>query len=397
MQALNLKPMPITLPPEVEVFWANFLKTADFEKVESTIQVLSDGFTKERSQGFVDYTDTQIGQLAYGLFFFPRTWAMCRFPLNEIIQFRRWLPALDAKTPFQILDLGCGTGAASLSAAHGLRQAGLSNQIEIHAVDHSRGALKQMEALLEAGSNQHFANCSLKTEVRELLNFPPQLKQAHYHLILCSFALNELSASQREFDPVKWLANLKPSLREGGLVLVIEPALRATARQLQATADHLIHENTYHNWGPYLHDGPCPMLKGERFWNHECRRWTPPNSLELLNRKLWRSVSELKFSYTALGLNSAPAVHPSFPKGPQTCRLTSPISQKKGFLLWSGVGTDGAVHVYELQTRGMKKAEIKNLGKIERGTLLNFSALQAIGDPPRQRLPDANTLKILHQ
>src|SRR5207245_1419868 len=53
---------------------------------------LSDLFTVARPDEFPDYAADAEARLAYGLLFFPQTWARVRFALAEAVEARAWRP-----------------------------------------------------------------------------------------------------------------------------------------------------------------------------------------------------------------------------------------------------------------------------------------------------------------
>ncbi len=352
--------------------------------LETDVQALSDLFTVARPDRYRDY-GTPRSLAAYGIFFFPQSYVRARLPLSEALQFRGWKPADSA---LRVLDLGAGLGAAGLGAAHWLLGAGHARSIELHAVDHSPEALRRLSSL-SADLAPHHPGLRVHThraDIREPGRLPPALPKT-FDLVIAAFALNEAVPGAQPEARLAWLKTAASLLSPGGLLLVLEPALRETAEPLSDLADAAVAQRLLHRWGPDLHQGPSPLRAEGKYWPHEVRAWTVPDSLARVNRRLWRSVGDLKFAY-ALFSNTPP---PPLPPGPKFFRLASPWSLMKGGFVGTGIATDGNKYAYEMPIRGLEKARVRELEKIERGNILEVSAADPMKLPGHFRIsgPDA--------
>ena len=95
----------------------------------------SDRFNKARSFDASAYGARDLSVLAYGNFYFSRTWMAARFALAELLSVCQWTPP--AKGPIRILDLGSGSGASGLACLSALRENRIANPLELHAFDYS--------------------------------------------------------------------------------------------------------------------------------------------------------------------------------------------------------------------------------------------------------------------
>ncbi len=387
MQASKIYNSIFTYPAWLEHHWQSLaLKTlarpeesteASLQRLEKPIQSLSDFFTIERPDSFFDYTEG-LSLLAYGLFFFPQTFARLRFPLIELIELHHWQPT--HKAPIRILDLGAGLGAAGLSAALLLRDR-FKQSIELTALDHSPQALLFLQSLFKAQPNA-LSSIQLKTLVADLKSTDKIPTQTPFDIILCSFALNEAFPKKEEPSLLQWLLRLKTHLTQKGLLLLLEPALKKNAIQLQSIADRLVIEQKMYRWAPANHSSPYPASLIEKYPPHEVRRWEPPNSLSFLNRRLFRSITELKFHFAAL----SPQAAPSYPQGPEYCRLVSPMTRHKGQFSCFGLSNDGHIYHYEWPLRHLNKNDISILCSIERGDSLRLKNLISLKNPGHFRI-----------
>ena len=117
-------------------------------------------------------------------------------------------------------------------------------------------------------------------------------------------------------------------LAEGGRIVLIEPALRETSRDLLAIRDRLLPAGFF-VVAPCLWQGPCPALARERDWCHDSAPWPPEEAAARAGQ------SRVDYSYLVL----ARAGEPSTER--RLFRVVSdPIVEKGRLRLW-GCGPAG--------------------------------------------------------
>ncbi|MCI0602287.1 small ribosomal subunit Rsm22 family protein [bacterium] len=326
----------------LDLLGCNSLQEKEHQLVQR-IQGLSDRFTKERSELVEDYFTDPANLCAYGLFFFPQSYARTQFVMQEILS-RGWKPS----GPVSILDLGSGAGPASFSAAS------FFNAPRVTAIDRSTVALSHMKKIASLWPQLEF-ECHVGDLWRWIKK--PDRK---WDLILASFSFNESGFSIRQTTTL--LAN---ALTERGMIIVMEPALRSTSETLEAWRDHISQQGDLQIWGPCLHHRLCPLLKEGKFWCHEVRSWRFPASIAFLNRHLYRQVHVLKFSFLALGKQAPPAVS-SF-----SFRLISPVFRQRKKLVFTGCTSDGEKKEFRMN-RPLTKEGRNQIQNWERGDVVSF-------------------------
>jgi hypothetical protein len=360
--------------------------TEAVDRLWRAASTLSELFTTARPEQFPDYAADEDLRLAYGLYFAPQTWVRARFPLAEAVEARGWRPPGDR--PLRILDLGAGIGTAGWSVAQWCIARELAPSAEILAVDRSRAALAAMEDLWSIGGSAA-RGIRLETRVGDFSEAAaaPDASRPRHDVIVLSFALNEAFPPGDDAGASAFLVALKDRLAPGGLLLVIEPALRETATRLRTLAAPLVASETYRVLAPDLDGRIGPAPSDARFFDHEVRRWRPPASLRTLNRRLRRSLDELTFSFLAL----SPEAAAPFPPSPRRTRLTSPLARLKGRLACTGMDAEGARSTYDLLERHLTEDDRRRLLRAERGDHVVFSALEPLREPAwfRVPLPDA--------
>lgn len=353
------------------------------EKIRPSVAALSDLFTVERPRDgkFRDYMSEPKLLAAYGLFFFPQSFARAEFALRRTLDFyaRGNAACGSAETPIRILDLGSGAAPCGLAAVQVLRERFPQREIALTALDRSRSALEAARALTQIFPEKiAFAAlpADLKKGVPAKLALPPQ------DLILLGWSLNECVPAPA--DAVPFLRALAPLLALNGVLLVLEPALKITAERLQRASDFFAQKSNrgapFFRLAPELGEHACPLLREGIFWNHEVRAWTPPPCTEFLNRKLFREIGALKFAWCALG--KTPPRRFDVPAG--ACgllRLVSPIETTKHCLRFVGVNPRGEKICVEMPTRGLSKSDVKKLAASrERGDIVALAGtLEPLG------------------
>lgn len=342
------------------------------EKVRPAVEELSNLFTVERPRDgrFRDYMSEPKLLAAYGLFFFPQSFARANFALRRLSELYAWSPLADKEKPLRILDLGSGASPCGFSAVEIFREKFPEREIVLTALDRSRYAVSVAREIANGREVPGAPKITVEPLVADLKKLvPAKLGLPPQDLILLGWSLNE--AVPAGADAVPFLKNLAPLLSENGALVVLEPALKITAERLRRASDAFAENsgNPFFRLAPELGGHPCPLLKEGIFWEHEVRKWIPPESLEFLNRTLFRDISCLKFAWSAFG--KKPGRSFDVPAGAtEILRLVSPLEAGKTCLRFTGINPQGEKKSVEIPTRGLSKNEVKKIaGDWERGDI----------------------------
>lgn len=382
--------MPNAYPAFLENFWIAHTKQAvsapeqetALRRLESKVQALSDLFTAERPpKEFPDYFADRSLLAAYGVFFFPQSFAKAQWALDFAVRLRGFAPAA-GDAPIRILDLGAGSGPCGLGLALALRESFPARKVHLTALDHSPHALAALKELarlpeLSGWLTVEPVRHDLKSGVLPALGAP-------HDLVIAGFALNEIFIARAHEARVDFVRHLRPLLSGRGLLILLEPAFKPTAEPLTRVSDALAAGPEFFRWGPQLSAAPCPFLAegaGGKYWDHEVRLWTAPDSLEFVNRRLFRDITTLKFSCAILGACPPPPL-PAPPQGAQLLRLVSPMTPLKGRFVFAAVTADGQRASVQVPLRGMSRKEEKEFeARFERGDIVacTLTALKDAG------------------
>lgn len=359
--------------------------------LEKATQRLSDLFTTGREARFGDYGRDEELLLAYGLFYFPQTFVRIRFPLREALLLHKWRPS-SPEHPVRVLDLGAGIGGATMGAALLLQEMPFVAGVEALAVDQSAESLRALTRLARE-NKPHLPRVQVSTSRGDLKTwFRKASPEDRWDLIIASFSLGEAFFEAEDEELHQWVKTAFKRLRPGGLLLVTEPALRETSERIERLRNLISAEQSGRIWAPCPHHQTCPLLEAGKYWCHEVRSWGVPDSLSFLNRHLFRSVRDLKFSFLLAGPPPAPGASPQA-GSPNVMRLVSPLSAMKGRYVWSGCAGDGLRYEYEIQKRNLRRDEERKLEKIERGDVLEVAASEELGSPQKRRVKSFHDLQ----
>lgn len=390
----------MSYPHELESWWLTAAcratgcddHVAALQRLETAAARLSDQFTVDRPSLFRDYASDPVSLAAYGVMFFPQTFARVSLVIGECltsgvfdeswkIVSRRGAEArseegeAEDKNPAtprsvrQVLDLGCGSGASILAAAMMLQNRSLA----LHAVDHAPAALAALRQVFE-DCRMLWPAASLTTHARDVHadGIP-----GSFDLILASFVLNELFPTGDEPHAELWLRQQLRRLSPGGSLVVLEPAGAVTCERLQRLRNCLAGDPAFTIVAPCPHRLPCPMLGAHGGFCHDVRAWRVPDSVNLINRRMFRSVHDLKHGLLAVQRNAAA---PQADTPATRFRMVGPMNRDKARVATYGCCNDGTLRKIELMTRGLSRAQVDALAAQERGDRLRMVNPKLLGD-----------------
>jgi hypothetical protein len=258
----------------------------------------------------------------------PRTEAALARVLDEVY-------GASARAPARALDLGAGTGAAGRAV-----RARFGGAVEIVEVDRTAGP--------------GVVRANLAVELPEVAG--------RFDLIVAAHLLNELYVDRPPADRIapraaRVLAWVKALLATDGQVVLIEPALRETSRDLLAVRDRLLTAGL-HVVAPCFWRGPCPALARPRDWCHDAA--PVPSS------------PRVDFSYLVLRQTPSP------PPDPGLFRVVSDRLPENGRLRLYGCGAAGRHALIRLD----RDASAANapFGELVRGSVARIGETRAAGD-----------------
>jgi len=325
------------------------------------LRPLSDHFNGIAPIAASNYFNLKEYRAAYLLYFFAANWAK----MTDILQqTARHLPILPS---YRLLDLGSGPGSMSLAAIDGLQnhlKATHAPAATVHLdwVDQSRSALADAQGL----SRQLFTDQTITSRLLVDRASPRtflQLGKDPYDLIILGDMLNELDMPAR-FDLVERCLTSK--LAPHGSLIVVEPALQKTARDLQHLRDRLVKEiPTTRILAPCLRQGLCPLNHyNRRDWCHFYSAWQRPAWLDMLENTAGLRKDWLKYAYLVFQNTAQPRTRPQPTPHARTTtwRVISNPMKGKGTQELVLCGPQGRLHLTgHFQNKSLKNGDFFNL------------------------------------
>ena len=285
----------------------------ELKEVAQGIRTLSAGLTRDRALVGGRYLDDPKLLGAYLLFYWPVSYAQARAVLGEL-----------ARRPRSVLDLGSGPGPVAFAAL----DAGAS---EVTAADRSAPALTLARALA-AEAEEPLAT--------RAWDGGAALPEGQFDVITLGHVLNELGRGPAaSSERAALLERAAAQVRAGGSLVVLEPALRDTSRELLQVRDLLV-QRGFAVRAPCLWRGPCPALVKASDWCHAERSWSPPSLLDALAREAGLHKEALKMSYLVLAPRGEAWVEPP---ARRLFRIVSEPLEGKGRQRYMGCGPEGRV------------------------------------------------------
>ncbi|HUI67479.1 MAG TPA: small ribosomal subunit Rsm22 family protein [Nitrospirota bacterium] len=259
---------------------------------------LSKLLTKERESLPAAYLKDARLRKAYLSYYLPSNIPKIHLPFKELSLHPK---GMLAKEHLRIIDIGAGPGSAMLGVMEFFARLGKSPFLEFTAVDHVAENLKDAATLYASYQGRSGLDASLHTVKTNIEKVQPHLN-GHYDLIILSNVLNELFHHNEE-KTAKRVDILHQILRrfldDDGSLIVIEPALRDTSREMLLVRDGLVAQG-FHVYSPCLMNENCPALVNPKDWCHEDVPWEPPALIQEIDELAGFRKDSLKFSYLVL-------------------------------------------------------------------------------------------------
>ncbi len=320
---------------------------ADLERILSEVATESgDAGLRETAEALAHLSDLFVGKIpwqgeyggdpalrrAYLSYFVPVNLPKIATPLAA---WRVGPSGSWAGRRIRCLDLGSGPGTALLGLADFVRRLSSSERpsgLDLVAVDQSAENLRDARRLLErlAAGDPSVPPIDFQAFRLDLVSdradlFPMITASGRFDLVVAMNVVCEVvqgGGIERAERLVE--AAAREALDPRGAILLVEPGLRETARDLHRLRDRLLAKGSVHVHAPCVHEAPCPALATERDWCIADLPWSPPQSVAALDRLTGLRKSSLKFAYLVLA--PAPPPEPS----PAVWRVVSDVLDLKG-------------------------------------------------------------------
>ncbi len=322
---------------------------------------------------------------AYLSFIFPQSFVKTYFILQELNTLYPLDISLSEK--INVLDAGGGVGSSSLSIIEFFKNNYPHTEIELDFLEiNKQSALFFIETVKDSC---YFSTLKHNIIFLDIEKFIKKINK-NYNIIILSSVLREL---ELKISLIALLRKFLSHLNKGGFMILIEPALMESSHQLIELRDRLISYGIF-ILSPCLHNLKCPLGGNENYWCYKEVIWKPPLSIQKLNKRLFREINPLKFSYLILyrGTNDkaegdygtsgvgasrvgARAKFFGARVNKNYYRALTPADPQKGKFVVKVCNAEGNIKIMELLKRDISKKN-KLFLKIKRGTLFFVNSIE---------------------
>ncbi len=359
---------------------------SDLKKICSSVERLSAIYTRERA-----VLDSQLlaqpeFRKAYVVYFLLANLSKVKTILGEIWMHPQTRQLLSSR--LRILDLGCGPGTHLLGCADFLADQPLPvDRVECVGVDVLEQNLRDaryffarfVHEVISSSAARMGVHWNLQTRQADLCQ-PFGFDEEPFDFIILGNVLNELFAyhPERVEKRLRLVTALVESLlRPQGFLILIEPALRETSRELLLLRDRLLDELPLSVYSPCVHNRHCPAVAADSpsDWCHEDVIWEAPSWIQQIDRRVGFHSNSLKYSYVVfsrLGLSfkeaacaqQAGSVSPEA----QIWRVVSEVLEERGKSSVYFCGLEGRAKVTRLKKHS--SAANQDFAQLGRGNVV---------------------------
>lgn len=259
---------------------------------------LSNAFTLDRSKLDQHYFNKKDVQLAYLMYFHLANVVRVAACLKPYLE--SYFQQNTKKTVLHVLDLGSGWGATAWAIEVLLKNHWPHIKAEVVLTDQNKSILEQAKNLF---SFMSFTQVKVSHKVFDL-NTKKTLKILHqkqaYDLIVAANAINEVSDNTQEQIDRVFTILWKYHLSAKGAIVIVEPALMSTSKQLTRLRDQWLAAWQAYSPFPCLHQAQCPMNTDKKDWCHFETLWHAPQLRKKIERFLEHKDKALKACYIVL-------------------------------------------------------------------------------------------------
>lgn len=172
-----------------------------------------------------------------------------------------------------ILDLGCGTGTASLGLAMMLAACGYHQEVRFTLVEPDSAVNRYLKSTMEALDRTRMVQSKRTIHQASIEEYLHSAKDQRFDLVVILNVLSEAFPEEAYVEGTYALVErlLKEKVKRNGFLIVVEPALKRFARKI-AQVQQLCDERAHPPFAPCLATGGCPQTEQrETFCFHSAK------------------------------------------------------------------------------------------------------------------------------
>ncbi|OHD15344.1 MAG: hypothetical protein A2086_03735 [Spirochaetes bacterium GWD1_27_9] len=251
--------------------------------ISNYVKQISAGLTEKRELVGTKYLNNKNFLYGYLLFYWIISYMQLRFILLDVDVNKK-----------SAIDFGCGPGPLSFALA----DIGVRN---IFSLDNSNNALDFVSKL------SSFTNQKIFTKLWDGQN-DMDIPSGKFDVVTFGHIINELWKNDpdkiaKRVNLVEKIGNI---LNKDGIIIIIEPALHNTTKDLILLRNQLV-EKGFYILTPCINKNYCNIVDKETLSCHTDFNWTPPKIVEQIANKINLKKDMLKMSFLVIKKETAEA------------------------------------------------------------------------------------------
>lgn len=293
------------------------LNQSEIKVLSQSLLNLQRGLTGERKLAGQSYMSDKNLFGAYLLYYFPVSYLQIQTVVESFETAENTAISTNSKNNcIKILEIGSGPAPGTIAICDKLREKNPNAKIEITLLDSSKNALETAKKIIQLD----FKNVEIKTEVCNLENKSviETLNHQNFSIILMSHVLNELwkTDNKKIEKRIEFLKNVKNLLSENGILILNEPAVLESSRNLIKVRDEILNNEEFgelnlispcqnavstrvckNSLGSTTEKIICPCLLSENQTCHAEKLWKPNEPILSLAKGAKLDRQSVKMTY----------------------------------------------------------------------------------------------------
>lgn len=319
---------------------------------------LSEAFKNEKLNKMGTYFKQKEYAAAYLVFIFPQSLLKIFLVMQEIAALCN--KRFSDKSSVNIIDLGSGMGPSTFGIFEYFKRNQINKMQYYELVEKNEFPIYINKLIAE--DKNYFINAQFNIVKSDLINYANNLKKKA-DIIILSLVLSELMSKS---EPANLIKNLINKLEDDGIIIIMEPALKKCSHRLISLRNKII-KWEIGIYAPCLSNNLCELENNEKQWCFKEIAWEPPIYMQYINRKLYRDINKLKFSYLILAKSQMLKIL----NKTNIYRSVTPATLKKGKACLIACNSKCEIKTIELLKRDLK-GENKAFLEIKAGNIFSI-------------------------
>lgn len=289
----------------------NPLNQSEIKVLSQSLLNLQRGLTGERKLAGQSYMSDKNLFGAYLLYYFPVSYLQIQTVVESFETAENTAISTNSNNNcIKILEIGSGPAPGTIAICDKLREKNPNAKIEITLLDSSKNALETAKKIIQSD----FKNVDIKTQVCNLESISNEkliINNSQFSIILMSHVLNELwkTDNKKIEKRINFLKNVKNFLSENGVLILNEPAVLESSRNLIKVRDEILNNEEFSelsliapcqnlfSTNSTTEKIICPCLLSENQTCHAEKMWKPNEPILSLAKGAKLDRQSVKMTY----------------------------------------------------------------------------------------------------